>query len=854
MGQVFAAYDPQLDRKVALKLLSVRRSASSEAAVRLQREAQALARAPHANIVSVYDAGVHDGQVYIAMEYVAGQTLRDWLKERPRPTAELVEVLRKAGEGLAAAHGAGLVHRDFKPANVIVGAGGIVKVLDFGLARLDGTQEHALPPSDSRESARPPDAQLTEAGRISGTPGYLAPEQLYGQPASALGDQFAFGVTLYQAFYGQRPFGGRTFDAYEAALRGPLPESPPTGSAPPRWLVEVTRRCLAKDPAARYPSMRAVLAALANDPVRRWKRRARWLAIGALVLAAGVFGARLARPSCPSEADALAQVWSPERRAAIAAHLEAVSPGREARIPPLLERLERNARRWAAEVPAACRAQTHEPSAVASARVACLQREGQALSIFHEALLQADGMVLAQGALSLLSFAPACSDDAELSRRSADNVAPALQPRARELRARLLRSRAQLAVGRPQTALAEAQLAAAEAADAGLAGFEAEALLSASGALIRTGDKASAERLLDTALSRALVAGVDDVAVEAGSRLVFRMLKRPGHRDEAQRITSMCEALWRRVGSSPRLEFELLLAQSSVAVADGNLDEAVRLDRRRLELALSAFGPGSMEVRSALSVLSSNLWEQGKIAESDAFDRQRFDLDVEVAGPRAPETLRGYANLGMGLRREGRFAEDQALMEHGLALATEVLGADDTTTADIAQQLCSVLVLTDPARALTHCQAALGVYLRRTDPEAVMELWYLDARVLSALGRGDEALAACDAGAASSAQVSDPRQVWARAKAVCHGLAFEALHRTEAARAAWAEASALHPQGTFPDEAAEIAFHLAQALWATPAQRPHARQLAEDALRQYAVFPGYVAQRQQVQAWLVSHP
>lgn len=241
MGAVYAARDPSLGRRVALKVVLARATQLDPPAVaqaRLLREAQAMARLQHPNAVAVYETAMHEDAVFFAMEYVEGGTLRDWLVTK-RPMRARLDALLAAGEGLAAAHDAGVLHRDFKPDNVLVGADGRVRVTDFGLAALG-----------------PPRA-LTLGGAIVGTPAYMAPEQLVGLPVDARADQFAFAVTACEALYGARPFAGTTVDDVRLSMES----GPAIGRAPdvPPAIARVLARALARDPGQRWPSVRALL-------------------------------------------------------------------------------------------------------------------------------------------------------------------------------------------------------------------------------------------------------------------------------------------------------------------------------------------------------------------------------------------------------------------------------------------------------------------------------------------------------------------------------------------------------------------------------------------------------------------
>jgi len=248
IGEVYAAHDPELDRIVALKMLRPGLAGESpEARARFQREAQAMARLSHPNVVAVYDVGAVGERVYVAMELVEGPTLEAWLLERPRGWREVVEVFLQAGRGLEAAHAAGLVHRDFKPSNVIVGDR--VRVADFGLARVAADAEPTGPMAPTAL-----EGVVTETGAALGTPAYMAPEQRAGGPPSAQSDQYSFAVALYEALYGSRPAAG---------------EPPRKGfhRLPPR-VRRILHRALSSHPAERYPSMSDLLRDLSRATLR----------------------------------------------------------------------------------------------------------------------------------------------------------------------------------------------------------------------------------------------------------------------------------------------------------------------------------------------------------------------------------------------------------------------------------------------------------------------------------------------------------------------------------------------------------------------------------------------------------
>ncbi len=287
MGVVFTAYDPQLDRKVALKLLRGNLGANTkEARTRLKREAQAIAQLNHPNVVGVYDVGTtDDGDVYIAMEFVEGDTLTTWLKNWPRTWREILDTFQQAGRGLMAAHGVGLLHRDFKPDNVLVGSDGRVRVTDFGLARslfLDDSARGAItsvsPESPRQKTATDPQGikrpalasplqvDLTATGTVLGTPRYMPPEQLSGPTIDARADQFSFCVALYEALYGSHPLKGST--SVSMIESGDRATPPPEKSAVPAVIGKTVMRGLEKERQKRFPTMSALMQELTPPPQR----------------------------------------------------------------------------------------------------------------------------------------------------------------------------------------------------------------------------------------------------------------------------------------------------------------------------------------------------------------------------------------------------------------------------------------------------------------------------------------------------------------------------------------------------------------------------------------------------------
>jgi eukaryotic-like serine/threonine-protein kinase len=294
MGTVYQAHDQTLARDVAIKLHH-----AAGGAVRLRREAVAMARLAHPNVVSVYEAGEHDGHPFVVMEYITGTTLRAWLVEKPRTVAEIIDIMLDAGRGLAAAHDAGLLHRDIKPENVLIGADGRARVGDFGLARDVDSKED--PPLEGAARILSP---MTQTGAMLGTPAYMAPEQLTGETIDARADQFAFCVTMWEALWKQRPYQGANFDELVKALETGKRRPPPSTPKVPAKIRAALERGLATDRNDRFSSMHTLLAAL-KLPIRRYALAGG--ALAAAIAAGGVWFAMrpAATPSCDRAGDDL---------------------------------------------------------------------------------------------------------------------------------------------------------------------------------------------------------------------------------------------------------------------------------------------------------------------------------------------------------------------------------------------------------------------------------------------------------------------------------------------------------------------------------------------------------------------
>ncbi len=419
MGVVYAAYDPKLDRKVALKF--VRESESPRSQTRLLREAHAMAKLSHPNVLPIYDVGTFRGRVFLAIELVEGATLEEWLQPR-RTTRQIVAAFLGAARGLAAAHSAELVHRDFKPSNVLVGNDGRVRVMDFGLARAD---------RDSNEGEPEPqknllDDQLTVDGSVMGTLAYMAPEQRRAVPADDRSDQFSFCVALYEALYGESPFAGDGEARWEAIERGQIREAK-KGATVPAYVRRAVVRGLAVDPEQRHPSMDALIAALRADPAVA-RRRLLFPAIAALVAVALVLAVLALRQDravtpCRGSEDKLAGIWNDAVRGNLATRFATLDK-RFATDAWTRTRaiVDDYATRWTGmrqDVCEATRVRAEQSEAVMTLRMSCLDRRLDRLRALVTALgaADADASLRSADAARSLERLDDCADVEALEKR-----------------------------------------------------------------------------------------------------------------------------------------------------------------------------------------------------------------------------------------------------------------------------------------------------------------------------------------------------------------------------------------------------------------------------------------------------
>ncbi|MFZ6184483.1 tetratricopeptide repeat protein [Nannocystis pusilla] len=687
MGVVYAAFDPELDRKVALKLLRARAD-EADARARLLREAQAMARLQHPNVVAVFDVGAFRGHVWVAMEFVEGQALSSWSAALRRSWREVLDVLCAAGRGLAAAHAAGLVHRDVKPDNIMVGSDGRVRLMDFGLAR-SGAGE--LVPAKTSASDVPQDLVATHVGAILGTPAYMAPEQFAGLPADARTDQFGWCATCWEALYGQRPFAGDSLvDLALAVGSGALRPPPPTA---PRWLRRALERGLSAEPRARFAAMDDLLAELAHGQgrARRWWQGAA-LTSGLLGIG-GLFGAQELQAAetvaaCEEAGAAVDQVWNDGVRARLAS----VFAGTGARLGAIAaehsaEWLDRIAADWKTTRVAVCRAATVDHThalELAAGQVACLDERRIDLEAVVGVLVEADAEVVQRAPYLASGLVPASTCLREVrSPPPADmshGTAMAAHPIA--LRRRLVRAAALEDSGKFAEGLAAARDVLHEAERFGLPALRAEAQIRIGNLHERLGDAAAAERALEEAVWIATGEGHDELVAEATSTLAFTVSFRAGRHDDALRWARLGQAALHRLGAEDSLRAARLHSVlGTVYRLRGDLDAAREHSERALALREALLGAEHPDVARSLNTLGNVALARGEYEQAVRYHERALAIRGKAYGVDSHDVATSMRNLGDAHLAHG--ALDEAFMFHNdaLALRERLLGPDHPDVA-----------------------------------------------------------------------------------------------------------------------------------------------------------------------------
>jgi len=844
MGTVYLARDRQLERDVALKL---HRAGTGND--RLHREALAMAKLAHPNVVTVYEVGTAADRLYVAMEYVRGGTLRSWLTARSRSWREIVALLIEAGAGLAAAHAVGLVHRDFKPENVLVGEDGRPHVTDFGLARLGpATGEQPTPP----ELAAALDNSMTKTGTVLGTPAYMAPEQFEGH-VDARSDQFAFCVVLWESLFAQRPFAGNSLAEIHAAIERSEIQRPRRHEVPER-LRRVIERGFAVDPAARFPDMPALLAAVRGASASRLRKQ---LAIGAAAAVVLGGGAALALglrgdgrgAMCEAEEARVRALFGPSERAALqTAFAASKSPLADNSFQRAAAVFERQATALATQRAALCRG-TDESHRVVLARRQCLAEREQQMMATLEVFAKPDAKLVARApdiVWGMYEPEP-CVDPPP--------VTPSVS-QSPELARQLARARVAERTGHYDEGVQIAEPIVRDARAKGDRGTELQAVLLL-GQLTQRSDRnqEGAQKWLHDAIAIAEAQGRDIDAASALSSLANLAAVDKHDYTNAHRYIDLARAKLARIGhGNTAAQAVLMVTETQVLVDEVRFIEAEKTIRRAVELMEEAYGPDHPKFASTLAVMSQVLRGANKNAEALGPARRAVGIFAAAYGEEHPYVAGGRMNLATSLIDAEQYGEAREQLVKADATFAKLYGKYHRYRAAIGGNLGELEMQEKHYdAALAAFQHALDVIEHELGPESAEAAGvHRDvARALVAQGKLAEALVHSqrDVAILDRSGKDNPRLPTAQCQLAEIELALG--HPAVAAPAAERGLVLAEAQGddAEPGELARLRFSLARGLWDTGGDRVRARKLAE----QSEAFQPDAERKSAVTQWLASH-
>ncbi len=838
MGHVYVAYDEQLERKVAIKVLRSDLAPEPRHQQRLLREAQALARLSDPHVVTVYEAGQEDGQVFLAMELVPGQSLRRWQQAHDRPWRAILERYLDAARGLAAAHAAGLVHRDFKPDNVLVGDDGRVRVVDFGLALMGSGTEAEVPADDEPDrillgddaTTRATAERITRTGALMGTPAYMAPEQFSNNVVDARSDQFAFCVALHEALFGERPFAGDSVpELYQAAAAGQLRE-PARGYGVPAPVRRVIGRGLAPDPADRFASMSSLLDALGVIEARRRRWRRALFAAGLGLVIAGGWGVhrydRARRvAACNEEGRVIEESWNDVAREVVRRGLVATdldyAPAVAERVMPWLDRY---AESWRVHAVEACMHgqvdQTWTGPTLDKARW-CLEERRAGFDQLLERLTRANARV-AHNAVVTAANLPStvvCTNEPWLRSMPAP---PDDQARARieAIDEDALKARRLAKAGQHEQGLELARRAQADADALGWLPLRVRILRHLGSILSDQARYAEAEAVSVDAYMTAVRFDAWHLAAKSALALTYRVGIAQARHDAGTRWAQHAEVAIAKAGDPlGLLEAERLFGLGTIHYERGEYERARDLYEQTLSLRRGPLGNDHPRVAAALSNLANAYYRLNRNEQALQLHEQALDIRIRILGPEHPNVAANLTNLGSVVDDLGQHERAKQLYQRALGIVERARGPGHP---DVAANLNNLafqhLTLEEYAQARPLYERAIAIKDKALGPKH-QSLFYS----IYGLGRSLVALGE-------------------------HASAIPVIERALALDA---------PQCTATAEA-QLRLGLAQSLWDAPPgegrNRQQARSNAERVRELTAEREGLEDLHEQATAWLAEHP
>ncbi len=686
MGVVLRAYDPRLQREVALKKLMAHR-VDEMAQARIVREARAMAQLSHPNVVAVYDVEIEGDDVVIAMELVEGQPLSRWLKTT-RSWEQVVSVFVGAGRGLAAAHDSGLLHRDFKPANVIVRDDGRAQVTDFGLARSPNAPATESS-GNTRTGPHQPvshasiDTPVTVVGTVVGTPPFMAPECHLDEALDSSVDQYAFCVSLWRALTGTMPFTGSIEELWLAKAKGPPPWPSAVKVPPP--IVAAIRRGLSPEAKDRWPSMGPLLATLSIRPARRDRLWALavigTMAMGAAAVATAAFTGTTTAPCSGSEA-AIADVWGPNTRQAVETALKDIDRTYASRVAQwALLRLDERAEAWVQGHRDACEATTirgEQSEAVMDLRMACLDRARQQMDAAVQVLTRADADVLdrVEPLVGGLVDLGQCANVAGLQQSVPPPSEPAIAAAVEEVRKGLAEVTALRLAARLEDAHTRLKAIETQASEIDYPPLRTELLLARAAVDEDAGRYDAAADALRQALREGLHQGQWPEAWRASNGLVFVSATHQARLDVALAHVDTAWGLLERIGLGGTEEASTRMNHGQALLFRGRYEQAEAEQRAALALYQSIRDADHPDLARARTNIAGVLKAQGRYDEAARELEEAARIWEAALSPDYPEVSKTRTNLGVVLKAQGRVEEAEALFSEVIETWERTLGPD----------------------------------------------------------------------------------------------------------------------------------------------------------------------------------
>ena len=684
MGIVYAAHDPELNRDIALKLIRPELNESDEIIKeRLRRESQALAKLSHPNVTAVYDVGTAGNDIFVAIELIDGVTLADWLASGRRSWRSILRVFEQAGQGIAAAHSANLVHRDFKPDNVLISQDGRVVVTDFGLARLvDEVWTDPLEVTDEELDTQEMD--LTRTGIAVGTPAYMAPEQHRGRPTDHRTDQFSFCVALFEALYGVRPFAGSTPSQVAKAVERGLIRSRPPRSPVPLRIHRILLRGLKVFPEDRFDSMDELLVAL-KSPRRRARRRVVTLtAAGALV--AGVALGFSMKGSNGTESNAcvpgrerIETVWGKDSRAAVLTAFRRSKLKHAVGNHVAVEtQIEQWTDEWVLAHDTSCSlANSDAQSAdVRDLKLLCLNRRFRELESLVGLLAEGDEAVVDRAVALTSSLTPVseCKNAEQIVRALRPPEDPQIRLKVAALRDSLTEARTLSVAAKYQRARVLLEQTLVEARATGYRPIEAETLVLLGSVIDLVGDHDDAETILREAALAAESSRHDWAAAEAWTELVYVVGYEKAQHKRGLEYASQAEAAIERLGGDDRRLAELRTHVGSIYFDTAEYVEAELAFTEAIDAVRRAYDGEHVNMAMALDGLAHIHRDRGEFERALTLTQQSLELRQKHLGPEHP-SLAGPLDAQAGLLfLQGKPEQALPLLEHALMLQRRSLG------------------------------------------------------------------------------------------------------------------------------------------------------------------------------------